>query len=67
MPVIDDPWLVDVYETKVLKVDVMAEDGPFLNLEKFENEKKNVTGPSTQLSQGMIYSHSVLMTHLSKR
>ncbi|KAG7561086.1 putative zinc-ribbon domain plant [Arabidopsis thaliana x Arabidopsis arenosa] len=35
----DGPWLVDDYETKVLKVGVMAEDGSLLHLEKCENEK----------------------------
>ncbi|KAL0714577.1 hypothetical protein Bca4012_021556 [Brassica carinata] len=32
----DEPWLVDAYETKALKV---VEDGASLDLEKFENEK----------------------------
>ncbi|AEE79519.1 putative protein [Arabidopsis thaliana] len=38
----DGSWLVDDYETKALKVGVMAEDGSSLQLEKGENGKMDL-------------------------
>ncbi|KAL1191477.1 Protein ENHANCED DISEASE RESISTANCE 4 [Cardamine amara subsp. amara] len=55
----DEPWLVDDYETKAIKLGVMAENGPPLHLEKNENEK-------VELDETLELSDDIFMLDLDE-